>query len=99
MFYSCTNCLIKVDIAAGWTEERAVWGKSNILIKIKKIEKSLPSDLRKKIEDKLKKTFNACYKKSPCSNEPSVIFTYDSRGHGGPKWTRTTDLTLIRRAL
>ena len=29
------------------------------------------------------------------------IFVYDyaSRNHGGLKWTRTTDLALIRRAL
>ena len=25
--------------------------------------------------------------------------TYQLRKFGGPKWTRTTDLTLIRRAL
>jgi hypothetical protein len=36
-----------VDIATGWTEQRAVWGKGerDVLIQIKDIEKSLPFDL------------------------------------------------------
>jgi len=34
-----------VDIATGWTEQRAVWGKgeTNVLLQIKDIEKRLPS--------------------------------------------------------
>jgi len=32
--------------------------------------------LRKEIKDKLKKIFNACYKKSPCVNSPSITFCF-----------------------
>lgn len=36
-----------VDIATGWTEQRAVWGKgeTDVLVQIKDIEESLPFDL------------------------------------------------------
>jgi len=36
-----------VDIATGWTEQRAVWGKgeTDVLVQIKDIEQSLPFDL------------------------------------------------------
>jgi hypothetical protein len=38
------NTIDSVDIATGWTEQRAVWGKgeSGVLEQIKNIEKSLP---------------------------------------------------------
>ncbi len=44
MFAYTIDC---VDIATGWTEQRAIWGKgeSGVLVQIKDIEKSLPFPL------------------------------------------------------
>lgn len=44
MFAYTIDC---VDIATGWSEQRAVWGKgeTNVLLQIKEIEKSLPFPL------------------------------------------------------
>jgi hypothetical protein len=45
MFCFTIDC---VDIASGWTEQRAVWGKgeTDVLEQIKDIESSLPFPLR-----------------------------------------------------
>jgi len=45
------------DIATGWTEQRAVWGKGEkgVLEQIKDVEKMFTFELRNIIEKKLKK--------------------------------------------
>jgi hypothetical protein len=45
MFAFTIDC---VDIATGWTEQRAVWGKgeTDVLKQIKDVENTLPFDLK-----------------------------------------------------
>ena len=44
--------------------------------------------------------FNRCFAtNSPLVGHARFFFTFLQNVIGGPKWTRTTDLTLIRRAL